>query len=772
MMTTSKLYAREDPKFVRTYFDELKQHDVPFRTCMQWLSRVYGGRGGYTSEELYKIIKGKEPKGGGYFIFPFVKGAPPEVNRILERTYRTHREAGNTKVAAAIAAWSKVKQAGYVKTTKPGPAWVKQRSYEMKPMVNVNYGIGIGAGIGKLTERGVRGLWRQAKKRKVATAAIGAAGAGYIIGKRRRPRMSPSVMPMYALGNTLHHFTPDVPPPGFAERLGAARQQLHLKPLLTKQVGTAKVVGQQLGHSAARGVKWVVTLLVVKELLDWLSRKGRPIVPEIRPDIETLSGFKSMERVVKYTSVIPTPALELLRSKTTVALKSVKRGTERGLLLWLLGFISAELLARGITKPKSEQTILLPQFKQPKSYARGRIADTGGERLPKRGFQSFSPRMAATADMGPMPTWKRGVLGSGVSGRSLAKAAGSAALLTLATGVARQIVLSNLEKRGWKQKLKKKWRQVRKKLKFEQNGLTQMYTFRSAAGKLGRGMAKVGGKVGWGLNLATNVAIPAMLVSEFWPRKKKRPPVLKTLAELPQMQFTHNELYVMPKFKILKKLLRRKGESARLRRLNVQRGISEATHQVEQTRKKMILAGKFKKPYALWVEQYPFKSAAQRRFLHWKHPKMAEEWEEKTPKGKKLPEHVKKNHLTPCAVQYTLPSPMLLKHVRGLVNLRGSQFLGRDLLTWSRNMANRMKTLADASGPAQQITARGMSVPAREWFTKAATNWETVADQVGDVLAKSQLERVGAGAAAVTAGVVAHQVGKKREKERIKKLIG
>lgn len=38
----------------------------------------------------------------------------------------------------------------------------------------------------------------------------------------------------------------------------------------------------------------------------------------------------------------------------------------------------------------------------------------------------------------------------------------------------------------------------------------------------------------------------------------------------------------------------------------------------------------------------PFKSEAQRKFMYAKNPKMAKEWEEKTPKGKKLPKKVKK----------------------------------------------------------------------------------------------------------------------------------
>ncbi|HEV8420528.1 MAG TPA: hypothetical protein VGR13_04160 [Actinomycetota bacterium] len=38
----------------------------------------------------------------------------------------------------------------------------------------------------------------------------------------------------------------------------------------------------------------------------------------------------------------------------------------------------------------------------------------------------------------------------------------------------------------------------------------------------------------------------------------------------------------------------------------------------------------------------PFKSQAQRRYLYAKHPEVAKEFEAVTPKGKKLPQHVKK----------------------------------------------------------------------------------------------------------------------------------
>jgi hypothetical protein len=39
----------------------------------------------------------------------------------------------------------------------------------------------------------------------------------------------------------------------------------------------------------------------------------------------------------------------------------------------------------------------------------------------------------------------------------------------------------------------------------------------------------------------------------------------------------------------------------------------------------------------------PFKSQAQRKFMYAKHPEMAKEWEDKTPKGKTLPKKVKKS---------------------------------------------------------------------------------------------------------------------------------
>ena len=39
----------------------------------------------------------------------------------------------------------------------------------------------------------------------------------------------------------------------------------------------------------------------------------------------------------------------------------------------------------------------------------------------------------------------------------------------------------------------------------------------------------------------------------------------------------------------------------------------------------------------------PFVSKAQRAWMYANKPEMAKKWEKETPKGKKLPEHVKKN---------------------------------------------------------------------------------------------------------------------------------
>jgi hypothetical protein len=49
-------------------------------------------------------------------------------------------------------------------------------------------------------------------------------------------------------------------------------------------------------------------------------------------------------------------------------------------------------------------------------------------------------------------------------------------------------------------------------------------------------------------------------------------------------------------------------------------------------------------PYQFFTHRFkmPFKSQSQRKWMYANDPKMAEKWEEHTPKGKKLPKKVKK----------------------------------------------------------------------------------------------------------------------------------
>lgn len=674
-------YAREDPKYVKTRFNEMKQHKVPFRTRMQVLSREYGGRGGYTSEELYKIVTGKSV--GRYYIFPFVKGAPPEVNRILERTYRSHREAGDTKVAAAIAAWNKVKQAGYVKVTKPAPVWVKKGRYKMlQPMYS------IGTAMGGLTERGVRGLWGTARRHKRITGGAGAFGVGYLTAKeleRRRKRKK---------GYQLEHFTPDIPAPkpSLRERLMSRRTKK--KPLKTRAARAGKLVG----GIATRAAKAAIVGLAAKEILDLISkqRTRAPWMPEIRADVE-LSGYEEFDQVVQYASVMDVKMLQTLKAKTAAALHKTKTGVERGLLMWLMGFISAELLSRGITKPSRRHEVTFPQEKYVRELRPGEKMP-----LPVWGYHPVEPR-EFHPHVVPRVSRRPSRL------KKVARVAGSITALPLAA-----LLALRLSKR--------------------QEG----YSFRSAAKRTLRGVKKVGGGIGKVGGKIYPVALTAMIVSEFLPRKRKPHPPVQPAPGLNHYLF--------------------ETKAGRDYLWSIQ---------------------------DLGVEEYPFRSAAQRRWMHWKKPKMAAKWEEHTPEGKELPEHVSKHLLgvpilTPIVIakilankkkkkQYALP---LLRSVWGVSRLHKAKVLGRDLTRWGKEVAARMRTLADASPAGQKITIKGVSTPAKPWFLRQATNWETAAEQAQDLVAKGQLEKLGLLATGTAAGVAAHEVGKKRERERIRKLVG
>lgn len=920
-------YALEDPKYVKTRFAEMKQHKVPFRTRMQVLSREYGGRGGYTSEELHKIVTGKSVD--RYYIFPFVKGAPPEVNRILERTYRRHREAGDTKVAAAIAAWNKVKQAGYVKVTKPSPVWVKRgkRRYKMLhpvqlytagprrkgkprteeerrkrhkklhpmkklPSRGTGLDYGIGRGLGAMTERGVRGLWRTARRHPRIVGAVGAFGAGALtqkeLEKRRRKRI-----PRYQL----QHFTPNIPAATLKERVKGFRPREVLKQRLAESKLTGKMVMRQTSKALITSARLALVTLVARELFNHLSRKGP--MPEIRPDIE-LSNFSNARRLqryaedvkldpniakigggiaagvvatklvqrhrrreqillrhrqslkermnkptrppilkpllqkggrsvlggarrgarmaktgtklaivglaakeildllakriqgetakaanytaiydqtIQYASVMPNPTLQAIKVKGSAALRKTRKGAERGMLLWLLGFISAELLARGLTSPKKRHEVTFPA-----KGAYARIGETG-ERLPRSGFQPFRPtktvrevlpkfkrphrvRRGATVAAIPVaallalrmskrregyaigqrktPGRQMGLTAKDVAAEAatrVRKAAGQAKWgfkHPKAVGAAGKIAKGTVPRPALAGAFVRRrpgtvagvglsllaLQALRRKRKRKQEG----YSFRTAASKVARGASKVGGKVGRGLGAVSNIAIPAMIVSELWPRKRKlqpHPPVQTA------PRYTSNNL----------------------------------------------------------VEMYPMKSQAQRRWMHAVKPKMAKKWERETPEGVDLPEKVSKHLLGVPVITLALIERLLnkrrskrkkyahpvalIKNIRELSRLSKSKVLGSQALKWFRDQATRMRTLESAAQPGQKVSIGGHFVGAKPWFKRAGDQWETAGAQVKDMLARGQLEKVKvATAAAAATGVVGHAVGKQRERARIRKAVG
>jgi len=179
------------------------------------------------------------------------------------------------------------------------------------------------------------------------------------------------------------------------------------------------------------------------------------------------------------------------------------------------------------------------------------------------------------------------------------------------------------------------------------------------------------------------------------------------------------------------------------------------------------------------LETYPMKSKAQRRWMHATHPKMAKEWEEETPEGKKLPEKVSKHFLgipiiTPIVLAtilankkkkkkvYALSVPWALKRARDLMRLKGAKPQGREVVQWARRMAKALRTVQLKTADAKM----------RRMLGTRATNWETIADQVGDVIGRGQLEKVGLLAAAAGAGAAGHVVGKKRERARVHRVVG
>jgi len=167
--------------------------------------------------------------------------------------------------------------------------------------------------------------------------------------------------------------------------------------------------------------------------------------------------------------------------------------------------------------------------------------------------------------------------------------------------------------------------------------------------------------------------------------------------------------------------------------------------------------------------------------MHATHPKMAKKWEKHTPEGTDLPEKVSKHILGVPIISsaviaailakrkkkeqvenHALSVPWALKRARDLLRLKGAKSQGHEVVSWARKMA---KTLRVAQLKTTDVK-RKVELGAR------AGKWETVADQVGDVLGRSQLEKVGLLTAATAAGAAGHEIGKKRERARVHKVVG
>jgi len=597
---------------------------------------------------------------------------------------------------------------------------------------------GFARSLGSLTGKGIRGAWKAGVRHPKVVRTAGAVGVGMLaenaLAKRKRKRQ---------LGYSIDvsHFTPDIP---IATTLrDRALKHAALGKLAAKHTGTAVMAGIR------GGVKTAVLALAIKEIADLLSRQ--PYMPQIRSDIEMGDygySIQTIDKITKYAGILPNPTLEAIKAKTGVVLQKTKKGAERGLLLWLMGFISAELLARGITTPKSKQEITLPQFVQPQQhhYAKTSFKD----------FGALTPAIATGKKF--VAGWKNPRLVKHLKHVSKAAKAGGFTRRhtgTIAGGTLGILALRELRKIRKQQKYEHitrrvkmtgervpksgfqphnprhsatmgmepfpKWdksqstkpgfkhrgkagaiaatatlgtilalRALRRRKAKQQEG----YSFRTAATKVGRGLKKVGrgakvvGK-GAGRAVSSPWVLPLLIASEFIPKRKQPsiPPVPTHPGFQPQQGY---------ELSVPLSVLARIGPSA---------------------------------SFVLLKEIW----SANRR--------------KKAKKNKK----------------YALPGiGMAVKHLRSIRHLGKAKVLGKDLTTWSKKLADQLR-----------LTANAQSNPnVKRSLLQRATDWDTVTGQASELIAKQQLDKIGLIAAGVAGGVAAHEVGKQGERERVRKAVG
>ena len=123
----------------------------------------------------------------------------------------------------------------------------------------------------------------------------------------------------------------------------------------TKRIG--KPVLKTGGQVALGGLISWIALSILQELERKRLPAIGPYMPTVVPDIEM--ARYTIGQVTEHVADIPTVQLYALKGRALKTLTTIKGlphkakvGAEKGLLMWLLGFISAEILGRGITTPK------------------------------------------------------------------------------------------------------------------------------------------------------------------------------------------------------------------------------------------------------------------------------------------------------------------------------------------------------------------------------------------------------------------------------------
>jgi len=143
----------------------------------------------------------------------------------------------------------------------------------------------------------------------------------------------------------------------------------------------------------------------------------------------------------------------------------------------------------------------------------------------------------------------------------------------------------------------------------------------------------------------------------------------------------------------------------------------------------------------------PFVSNAQRKYLYANHPDVAREFADATPKGKKLPEHVKKAHLLGVAAalgrfgfkqaseELRLKIPTRTFHgfeaAHKTEATRGAK--KADVEGTADNLAEMLEALETPKGPGDQMAARDPLDRSTAWGAPSNLAGGDTAGRLGDM---------------------------------------